>query len=117
MDAVISSSQQWRFSPPRTKLAKLYQKLSKFYELLELSRHQLSLSAELAVVTILEEDLLSLLEECEEYIIGGEGLRRSQFEAFESRSFTVLEEIQALGFRLSGPRDWAIFQTEHLSCT
>lgn len=96
------------------KLAKLYHGLSKFYELLELSKNRLYSSEELAVVAILEEDLLSLLEECEEYLIGGQGLRQAQIQSFESRSFTVLEEIQALDFLPTSPPNTIVFSADHL---
>ena len=98
-------------------MARLYQKLSKFYELLEISRNRLGTSEELAIVTILEEDLISLLEECEEYIIGGQALRPAQFQAFESRSVTVLEEIQTLGFLVAAPQDRVIFQSDYVAYT
>jgi hypothetical protein len=88
------------------RLAKLYHKLSGFYDELEISRGRLCASNELAIAAVLEDDLLSLLEECEEYIIGGQGLRPSQLQSFESRSITVLEEIQTLGFLGHVRQNW-----------
>ena len=96
------------------KLSKLYHGLSKFYELLELSKNRLYSAEELAIVAILEEDLLSLLEECEEYLIGGQGLRQAQIQSFESRSFTVLEEIQALDFLPTSGQSSTVLFAQHL---
>ena len=87
-----------RRSPLHERLSKLYQNLSLCYELLQVTHSQLATPREQAMAAVLEDDLHSLVEECEDYLIGGIELRRYDFESFECRSSTVMEEIQSLGF-------------------
>ena len=45
-------------------------------------------------LAILQEDLSTLLEECEQYLFSLESVDPQQLNSFEDRSFTVLEEVR-----------------------
>lgn len=47
-------------------------------------------------LTILEDDLVTLVEECENYLIGGYWPKKEELESFESRAFCILEELDSV---------------------
>ena len=75
-------------------LSGLYKKLSDCLELVEDVFYLEQDQQRLAIAAVLEEDLEDLLEECEEYLIDGRELTLPAFSSFQSRSATVLEEVQ-----------------------
>ncbi len=50
------------------------------------------------MAAVLEDDLQALIEECEDYLVGGIELRHYDLESFQSRSATVVEELRSLRF-------------------
>lgn len=59
---------------------------------------RLASPSEIAMAAVLEDDLHSLVEECEEYLISGGAVPTEQIRSFETRTVTVLDEISALDF-------------------
>jgi 3-dehydroquinate dehydratase len=47
-------------------------------------------------LTVLEEDLRALIEECEEHLIGDVAVEETSVDSLESRGLTVLEELESL---------------------
>lgn len=94
----ISIFSRQRKCPLHERLSRLYQKLSKCYELLQTAHEHLDTPSEQAMAAVLEDDLQSLIEECEDYLIGGIELRHYDLESFQSRSATVVEELRTLSF-------------------
>ena len=90
----LKTKKKRRRNPESVRLRGIYRNLSTSYEKLQLILDQLRSPSEIAVVAVLEDDLHSLVEEAEEYLIGG--CVSEQLYAFESRSFTVLEELRTL---------------------
>ena len=81
---------------------RLYEKLAQAEQLLEIHLEHWPSVAQRAAGAVVHEDLLVLLEECENYLFdwcqaSGEDLR-----SFEVRSVTVLEEVQGLLHRQRG---------------
>ena len=74
----------------------IYRNLSQSLELLEAKALCPEQTLQFATQIILEEDLRSLLEECEEYLFSGLAPESIPFQSFSSRSFTVLEEVNSL---------------------
>ncbi len=89
---------RYALAPEEQRIRGLYQNLSAYYDQIQLVLEQLYSPKEIAVAAVLSEDLHSLVEECAEYLIGGYDMQREHFYSFESRSFTVLEEFETLGF-------------------
>ncbi|MFN8390514.1 MAG: hypothetical protein U0136_09515 [Bdellovibrionota bacterium] len=90
---------RYRIVPPEQRIQGLYQDLSAHYDRMQmLIDHHLCRPSDIAVAAVLTEDLESLVQECEEYLIGGCKLASEQISSFESRTSTVLEEIELLGF-------------------
>ena len=85
-------------STPEVRLRQIYPDLSSSYEKLQVVHDHLLSPRDIAVAAVLEDDLLSLIEECEEYLIACDQLKNEQVESFESRSVTVLEEVKNLRF-------------------
>ena len=84
--------------PLEVRVRQLYPDLSSSYEKLQVVHEHLLLPRDMAIAAVLEDDLLSLIEECEEYLISTGKLKDEQVESFESRSVTVLEEVKNLRF-------------------
>ncbi len=82
--------------PLEVRLRRIYPDLSSSYEKLQVVHDHLSSPKEIAVATILEDDLLSLIEECEDYLMRLADIRYEQVRSLESRTVTVLEELKAL---------------------
>lgn len=92
------SSRKRGASTEAQRLRGIYRNLSSSWETLQVVRDHLASPREIAAATVLEEDLQCLVEECEEYLIAGDELPSGKLSAFESRSVTVLEELEALRF-------------------
>lgn len=91
----VSSIFEPRLSDQR-RLSLLYRNLSEYLEAVSLVAHSCPHPDGQALAVVLEEDLCSLCQECEEYLISGALERREAILSFESRSSTILEEVQQL---------------------
>lgn len=80
----------------REHLVLCYRILSEAYEAVQ----GISVSADEelsgAVAIIIEDDLRSLLEECEGFLIDRSGPNPSGLSSFEARSLTVIEEVNSI---------------------
>ena len=83
-------------NPQEQRIRGLYQDLSAYYDRVQTLIDRLGSPGEMAVAAVLSEDLCCLVKECEEYLIGGCDLRSQ--ESLESRSSTILEELNDLSF-------------------
>ena len=74
------------------RLTRLYQKLSRCLETISGVTAYLEHSNDRACCVILEEDLTSLVEECEGFLVREFVPSRNMFQSFEARSICVMEE-------------------------
>lgn len=97
----LSAKRGTRPEPMREHLVLCYRLLSEAYEAVQ----GISLSAESdineanvrgAVAVIIEEDLRSLLEECEGFLLESGAPNPSGLSSFEARSLTVIEEVNSI---------------------
>lgn len=75
------------------ELAKLYRKLSLHLEVLQSMEDFFDYAEQRVFSAVLEEDLTSLLEECEECLLLSEPLEIHQYCDLKARGETVLEEV------------------------
>jgi hypothetical protein len=91
-------SPKYHIAPQEQRIHCLYQNLSACFDKMQTVIEHLYSPKEIAVAAVLSEDLQSLVEECEEYLIGGCDMASPHIQSFESRSVTVLEELETLHF-------------------
>lgn len=81
---------------PSSELSQAYHELSLRLEEVERRLTELEDPRLKICLTVLEEDLSSLLEECEDYLVIGTPEAKKQYLSFLSRSDTILEEVEKL---------------------